>query len=465
VGLLPDSNITLIEKGYKVSFINGHAYKVHITSGNRVKDFGEVMSNVVNRNPTSNLNISSNKNLSALTNNSTFGYSGQANNWVTFAQWQNTTGNPITSFNTNWTVPAAPSNPGSQNFAIWTGLEPASGAYPLIQPLLIWGNSGGAIGGGQYWTIVSYIIWQNAAGTLLAAISAPVHNVAPGTALQAQITCTGQQPDGSYNCTSQFVGYTNLAITENVPLNLNSGGTAPAPNIPALNYACQVLEIPTGAPYITSVNEYPNQLDVSMNSINITTGFGGNSTHPAVNWQSSSANNLPNGATLGEHTNIISDNSAGAGEVDLYFNFGMQGIYARLEGGTAHTYTVNYNSIFSQVRRWDPNAPTPMGNQQVYRTMTPINIKFYSDAACTHPLVLANAISVSVTSTATHASGSTYVTTYSVPSGVSSFSIGTTDDVEITGVGSFNLAPIYVDYELNNSYSYTTEPDINLSFE
>ncbi len=307
VGLMPNSNITVIEEGYKLSFVNGHAYKMHIASGRMVKDLGKVMPNIVNK-AGSNLITQPGKNLNASARDVVFGNSGQTSPWVTYSEWQNTSGTPITNFTTNWTVPNAPTGNTGQLFAIWMGLMPTDSAYPsplgqqypLIQPLLIWGNSGGTIGGGQYWTIVSYIVWKDASNNLIAAISTPVHNIAVGTPLQAQISSTSQQPDHSYNCTSGFVGYAGLTITENSPLNQNGGGTVLVPFIPALNYACEVVEIP-GAPYITSLNQYPNQVGVDMNSIGVTTG----TTHPTVNWISSSASGLLNGATLGEHTNIV----------------------------------------------------------------------------------------------------------------------------------------------------------------
>jgi len=313
VGLLPDSNVTVIEEGYKLSFENGHAYKVNIASGARIRDLGELMPRFVNRNSAPNLLAPPGRNSKATTPGLTFGNSGQAHNWITYGIWQNTSGNPITNFTTTWTVPSAPPNPGTNElFAIWMGLEPTDSTfpqptgqqYPLIQPLLIWGNSGGRIGGGNYWTIVSYIVWENSNETLSVAVSTAVPNVAPGTVLQAQISLT--EGSGTYDAVCQFVGQsqTYLPITEGQTLNLNPGGTAPAPMIPALNYAAEVLEIP-GAPYITSLNEYPNIVGVSMNSISITTG----STNPTVNWVSSSADNLPNGAALGEHTNIVNSSN------------------------------------------------------------------------------------------------------------------------------------------------------------
>lgn len=313
VGLIADSNITLVPAGYKLSFLKGHLLKVQTASGKIIKDLGTVMPNMINTNSSSSQLHSTYKNLNDSKHQTVFGNSGQTNNYVTFAQWNNTTSFPITNFNTNFTVPNAPTNQSNKLYAIWPGLQPSSTTYPLIQPLLIWGNSQGAIGGGQYWTIVSYFIWQDANGTLHAGISTPVHNVAPGTSLQAQITSTGQQGDQSYNWTSQFVGLTSLSISENTSYNSAGSGTVTAPFIPAMNYAEEVLEIP-GQPYITSVDQYPNQQYLNLNSIGITTGFGSNASNPTLNWQSSSTNGLPNGAALGENTSIVNSS-----QINIYF--------------------------------------------------------------------------------------------------------------------------------------------------
>ncbi len=322
VGLIPDSNITLIESGYKLSFVNGHAYKMHIATGRLVRDLGKVM-------PGGNYQrVASPGVLSPAGNaahspraGAVFGNSGATNNWITYSEWQNTGTYPITNFTTNWTVPTAPATVSGQLFSIWMGLMPTDSSYPspsgqqlpLLQPLLIWGNSGGQIGGGNSWTIVSYIIWKNAAGAYVAAISTPVHNVPVGTALQAQISSSGQKADGSYNCVIQFIGQTSLTVSEGATLNNAAGGTVAAPFIPALNYACEVLEIPTGSPYITSSSEYPYN-GVPLTSTVVTTGFGSNATNPYVSWISSSASGLANGAANNEHLDVISSS-----QVNMYF--------------------------------------------------------------------------------------------------------------------------------------------------
>lgn len=445
VGLLPDSNITVIEKGYKLSFINGHAYKVHLASGNIVKDFGEVMPNIYNRRAVSNLMGPHSRNFNPSTADLIFGNSGQTNNWITYAQWQNTTANPITNFTTNFIVPNAPTSNSNQLFAIWTGLEPTNQTYPLIQPLLIWGYSGVSIGGGQSWTLVSYIIWPNANGQFLAAISPPVHNVAPGTALQAQISCTGQQPDGSYNCTSQFVGYTRLDITENAQLNLNGGGTAPAPFIPALNYACEVLEIPVGEPYITSVNEYPgNQLDISMNSINITTG----STNPTINWQSSSANNLPNGAALGEHTDVINNT-----EVDLYFQPEPPPVFSYW---TPDAFTVNtpITTLTPSISGTTPTGYTVSPALPPGLSLNPTTGAITGTATAITP-------ATNYTISATNASGAigTFTLNLAIVNGAFTFLVSTNDTQSIYFNLAVNGGPSTGTYRVGqgqSSYSITT---------
>lgn len=388
VGLLPDSNVTLIEKGYKLSFLGGHAYKVHIATGRIVRDLGKVMPNNFNNAPGRQAAPGTN-NLHSPRAGVVYGNSGQSNNWITYAEWQNTASYPITNFTTNWTVPPAPISQVGQLFAIWMGLMPTDSAYPqptgqqlpLLQPLLIWGNSGGQIGGGQYWTIVSYIIWKNSAGTTLAAISTPVHNVAVGTALQAQISSSGQQGDGSYNCNIQFVGQTSLPVTENATLNLASGGTAPAPFIPALQYACEVLEIPTGEPYITSINEYPNQ-GVPLTSIGVTTGFGSNSATQYPNWVSSSVSNLPNGAANGEHTTIIASN-----QVNIYFQPAPVISYTSPDYFYVGTnYSINPTSTGGVITSYSA-ASLPAGLSIIPSTGQITGTPTYPDAAYGYPVI------------------------------------------------------------------------------
>src|ERR1700760_3310574 len=124
VGLIPNANITAIEPGYKLAFIDGHAFKVHIATGNRIKDLGAVMPNVVNKSAAPSLIPGHIQAPGSSRANSILGYSGETDNWITYSQWQNTNGKPITNFISNLTVPSAPTGNTGQIFAIWEGLEP-----------------------------------------------------------------------------------------------------------------------------------------------------------------------------------------------------------------------------------------------------------------------------------------------------------------------------------------------------
>jgi hypothetical protein len=336
-GLIPDSNVTLIEDGYQLTFLNGHAYKMHAATGKLVKDLGKVIPNSIGIR-TSNPASPRIRSLNALNDAAIFGETTQGA--VTYAEWANPNpANPITNFTSSFIVPQWPTTSNDQLFSIWMGLSPTSGGYPLIQPLLIWGNSGGQIGGGQYWTIVSYIIWEsgtyNGEPVYAAAISTPLHDVVgPETALEAKITYV-TNTGNSYYYSCQFVGYssTTLNIVGGAVLNnANQGGTINAPTIPALNSASEVLEIPSGSPPtqpITSVYEYPAQFDVPMTS-SITTGIGSNASNPTTNWQSYIGE-----AGLGEHTQVINSNN-----VDIYFQTAPTGTFPVL------VYTDDSASIY-----------------------------------------------------------------------------------------------------------------------
>jgi hypothetical protein len=63
--------------------------------------------------------------------------------WIAYAQWDNDTGTPITSFKTTWVVPQAPLSQDGQLVYFFNGLENST---RILQPVLQWGNDG--IGGG-----------------------------------------------------------------------------------------------------------------------------------------------------------------------------------------------------------------------------------------------------------------------------------------------------------------------------
>lgn len=355
-GLIPDSNMILIEKGYQLCLKNGHAYKIHTATGRIIKDLGEVAHSVVSNHGSVNqlaLSMPKEIDLSNANKRTSIYGSGATHNWITYSQWQNTTGQPISSFNTTLVVPAAPTSGTNQNFGIWEGLAVDPATLPLLQPVLIWGSSGSVIGGGQYWTAVNFFLWLSSSGQGYAAYSAPSYNVAVGRTLVMYILCNSQQSDGSYNYLCGLdLDAPNLNITQGNSLNvyIPSNTSATAPFVPELAYAFEVLEIPATSPQITSSSEYSSQAYVSMNNINIQTGLTTPANPPTLNWQSSSVNSLPNGAALGEHSQIL-DPSSTNGIVSLCFGTASEFINASASKvfqknncssfvGTLVTYTI-----------------------------------------------------------------------------------------------------------------------------
>lgn len=106
------------------------------------------------------------------------------------------------------------------------------------------------------------------------------------------------------------------------------------------------------------------------------------------------------------------------------------------------------------------------GDIRANQTTGDVNIRFYSNAACTTPLTLASGLSVLVTNTSTRSNatnapnGTTTTTyTYTVPSGVSTYLVGNeilsvTDASHGTGNPNGSLSNVYT---LSSNGTYTIE--------
>ena len=80
--------------------------------------------------------------------------------WKAWAQASAPSGGSVTSLNSTWLVPSAPTNPnGGQVLFWWNGMEPQD-TSAVLQPVLQWGPS--AAGGGNYWAIASWCAWHAA---------------------------------------------------------------------------------------------------------------------------------------------------------------------------------------------------------------------------------------------------------------------------------------------------------------
>lgn len=308
-GLMPKSQIHLVENGFHLEISNGHVLKVKTSTGELAADFGAMHAPVINQKNSPQNNGSTN-----FQNFNSFAPSG--NGWVTYSEWGNTNGQTINSFSTNWIVPGNPSANNSQVIYIWNGLEPykVEDNNPnnlVMQPVLQWGANGSGPNtfGGQYWTISNWCAWSGGG-----AYTTPVTGIPVGTNLQGVITFTGKQANGSYNYTSDFNGYSNaMNVTQGYSYNNLGGGTVSIPAIPIENWAYEVLEV-YNLPYAT---DYPTQQSVHMTNISVQTGPVGTYTPAALTWTPVTQTSI---ATLGEHTKVISNNSSGSGEVDIYFH-------------------------------------------------------------------------------------------------------------------------------------------------
>lgn len=222
--------------------------------------------------------------------------------WITYASWTNNTGTPLSLFSTRWIVPPEPATKSGQTIFLFNGIQNSTMIY---QPVLQWGPS--AAGGGNYWSVASWYV-DGQGGQ---AFHSNLVRVNPGDVLVGVMTLTGQSPQGfSYNCQFQGIANTSLQIQ----------------NVQQLTWCIETLECYG----ITKCSDYPNTDKTAMASINLQTG----SSHPNVNWM------VNNSVTdCGQHTLIFDDDSAGNGEVDLWYRpspFWTTGLATIAPGQTQH---------------------------------------------------------------------------------------------------------------------------------
>jgi len=219
-------------------------------------------------------------------------------NWITNAGWSNATGNPITSFLSTWTVPAAPAQQASQLIYLFNGIEPGDG-QTIVQPVLQWGDSGTDEDGqnrtGAFWTVASWIV----GGPDGSATHTPHIRVTPGDVLVGAIRLVSQSAGGFvYRCEFQGLAGTTL-ITDQIPELVWCVETLEA-------YELQGSHTP---PYdLDSAAEYPAS-PVTFSHIGIIT----NGPSPAGLWTESDMV-----TNYGEQTSIIT-NATAEGEIAIAF--------------------------------------------------------------------------------------------------------------------------------------------------
>jgi hypothetical protein len=202
--------------------------------------------------------------------------------WITYASWANATGQPISSFSTDWLVPPAPATQSGQTIFIFIGLADLA-QDDIVQPVLQWGV--GAPGGGNYWAVSNWYVDPN--GQAYYSSLVPVQE---GDALVGRVVLTDQS-GGSFSYQTEFVGIAGTAL--------------PVLNVAELIVASETLE----AYQISACSDYPNSPSTSMTSIDVRT----NGAAAPVVW--TPTNKV---VDCGQNTTIVSNANPG-GQVDITY--------------------------------------------------------------------------------------------------------------------------------------------------
>jgi hypothetical protein len=203
--------------------------------------------------------------------------------WITYADWYNSTGQPVTRFATTWVVPPPPSTQSGQTIFLFNGIQNDTMIY---QPVLQWGPS--AAGGGNYWAAASwYVDGQN--GPAFKSSLVPVN---PGDLLVGVMIMTGQLGAG-FNCNCYFEHLANTALA--------------IQNVQELKWCIETLET-----YGTTArSDYPMTDCTRMTAIELEVGDG----EAILQWQP--VNQVTD---TGQHCVVASNKSPG-GEVDLFYDY------------------------------------------------------------------------------------------------------------------------------------------------
>ncbi len=175
--------------------------------------------------------------------------------WVSYAETQNTSGNPITRFETTWTVPPAPKTTSGQLIYLFNGLQDLPVTH-ILQPVLQWGSSLSP-DSGNFWAVASWWVGQQTDQFF----TTELVRVNVGDVLVGRMTMNSSTQHG-YAYTSEFVGIHGSKLT--------------AENLPELTDCTETLE----AYGITSDADYPDSPYTGFTKISLQTG----NVTPALSW-------------------------------------------------------------------------------------------------------------------------------------------------------------------------------------
>jgi hypothetical protein len=261
--------------------------------------------------------------------------------WITYAYWNNNTGQPISSFSTTWVVPPVPATQSGQIIFLFNGIQNSTMIY---QPVLQWGKS--QAGGGNFWAVASWYA-DGQAGPAFHSTPVPV-NV--GQTLVGIVTLIGQSASGfTYNCEFQGIANTSLAIA----------------NVQQLTQAVETLE----AYQLQHCSDYPDCELTAMRNIAIACG----STTPSTSW---TVQNLV--TDCGQHCVIVS-NSATEGEVDICYVLGQLLSYgdAGTPGNVSDPVVVGFGGW--QVFKFLFSGENPSAENRIYAVNQEGQLLSYGD--------------------------------------------------------------------------------------
>jgi hypothetical protein len=271
-GLMQKSKVHFIEPGNELQVVGGRLQKIESMSGRTLEDYGEV---TINKDP---IHFGNDANYADIVPRT-------VNGWAAYAYWTNTrTSNPITSFTTDWVVPAVPKLASSQTIFLFNGMQDGTTASSyIIQPVLQWGPS--AAGGGKYWAVTNWYVSSKQA------FFGSLETVGSGTSLQGVMTETGTT-GSNYNYYSSFAGYP-------------SASSLKVSNVPEAFWAAETLEVYG----VSRSTEYPNQTSMPFSSIQILQG----NINATISWTGVAAT----GSSLPKA--VIGTNSSPGGLVTIDF--------------------------------------------------------------------------------------------------------------------------------------------------
>lgn len=206
---------------------------------------------------------------------------GEMNGWISYASWQNATGNPISQLTTTWTTPEEPVNKGKQTIFLFNGLQNADMIY---QPVLQWGSS--AAGGGQKWSVACWYV-DSPAGQSFCSL---LVDVSPGRQLVGVMSLVAQN-GALCSYTSKFEGLPDASL--------------PIHNVDELTWACETLE----AYAVSERNDFPASGATTFSSNDLSTTGG----TPSVSWTL----DTPYSAS-GYQATIVTDGASG-GQIKITY--------------------------------------------------------------------------------------------------------------------------------------------------